>query len=171
MKIKKGIIGVSLLSLAAVFSPAAMADGSTVETMPIPTEGAESKIVRGYAYGQISEFYDGPIFHRVRKGETLWDIAEGYYGNMVRMEAEANSEITAGIQAVVEKIGSLNGLEEIQLNHVFYNQVVELPYLTPAICATLEPKADWSKIDAAIVAAKKGKGVQALTPRSDGPAS
>ena len=89
----------------------------------------------------IPIFYDGPIFHKVEKGETLWSITNCFYGDMIAMDEDPINLR----KAIIELIGTNNGLEHV--SKIREGQSIEMPYLTPEFCATLVSEADWVEID------------------------
>ncbi len=99
------------------------------------------------SYCEIPELYDGPIFYDIRAGDTLWSIANDCYGDMIAME-ETRIEEVDFIHALIEVTAGLNNIPMANIHRIYAGKTIEIPYLTPAMCATMESAEDWYALDA-----------------------
>lgn len=112
----------------------------------LPLSGDTRDIVEPVSHCTISEFYDGPIFYDIRAGDTLWSIANDCYGDMVTMEETRIDEVDF-MHALIERIASDNEMRMNSVHKIYEGQRIEIPYLTPAMCADMESVEDWYEID------------------------
>ncbi len=113
----------------------------------LPLSGDTPDIFGPVSHCTIPEFYDGPIFYDIRSGDTLWSIANDCYGDMVAMEETRINEVDF-MHALIEVIADLNDMPMDSVHKIYVGQTIEVPYLTPEICSTMESVEDWYKIDA-----------------------
>lgn len=113
----------------------------------LPLSGDVPQRIEPVSYCEIPEFYDGPIFYDIRSGDTLWSIANDCYGDMVAMEETRIDEVDF-IHALIEVMADLNNIPMANIHRIYAGQRIEIPYLIPEICSTMESAQDWYKVDA-----------------------
>lgn len=113
----------------------------------LPLSGDMRRVTEPVSYCEIPEIYDGPIFYDIRSGDTLWLIANDCYGAMVAREETRIDEVDF-THALIEVIARLNDVPMDEVHKIYAGQTIEVPYLTPEICSTMESAQDWYDIDA-----------------------